>query len=352
MSNGTELARTIGCRGGWEKFPGNPVMGTDGDFRFDNHVLRTETGYRMYFSWRKHYAIAVSESADGLSWSEPELVLTPRPETGWEDDVNRPAIVYRDGLYQMWYSGQTAGKEFSSADWTEVYLEAAALDQGTSAIGYATSEDGYHWQRRDTPVLKASAPWEKQSLMCPTVLWDEAQQQYRIWYSGGGWFEPDALGYAESADGVHWTRPYDTPVFGPDPTNIWEEQRVAGPQVLQHDGWYYLFYIGYEDMFKARVCLARSRDGVTGWQRHPENPILSPGLPGAWDSEAVYKPFAVFDEPNDRWLMWFNARTGTTERIGLATHQGADLWSHHVRPIDDPSGGAGDAWAGGDRGRP
>lgn len=326
MTDQTDLARTIGAQGGWEKYPHNPVMGTEGDFRFDNHVLRTESGYRMYFSWRKHYAIAVAESADGVNWTEPELVLTPRPETGWEDDVNRPAVIYREGMYHMWYSGQTAGREFSSTTWTDVYLEAASNEDGTSAIGYATSTDGYHWQRRDTPVLEASSPWEKQSLMCPTVLWDEGRQVYRIWYSGGGWFEPDALGYAESPDGVSWTRRSDEPVFGPEPANIWERQRVAGPQVLEHDGWFYLFYIGYEDMFKARVCLARSRDGITGWERHPENPILSPGLPGAWDSEAAYKPFVVHDPEEDQWLMWFNARTGTTERIGLAVHPGSDLW--------------------------
>src|SRR5699024_12706448 len=74
-----------------------------------------------------------------------------------------------------------------------------------------------------------------------------------------------------------------TTLFRSEPANIWERQRVAGPQVIEHDGWFCLFYIGYEDMFKARICLARSRDGVTGWERHPENPILSPGLPGAWE---------------------------------------------------------------------
>jgi hypothetical protein len=28
-------------------------------------------------------------------------------------------------------------------------------------------------------------------------------------------------------------------------------------------GWYYVFYIGFEDVDHAQICLARSRDGIT-----------------------------------------------------------------------------------------
>ena len=70
-----------------------------------------------------------------------------------------------------------------------------------------------------------------------------------MWYCGGGWFEPDCIGYAESVDGVHWNKHIDNPVFTPEPTNIWEKARVAGPSILYDDGWFWLFYIGYEDLF-------------------------------------------------------------------------------------------------------
>lgn len=334
MTSIDELRETIGCQGGWRKHAGNPVIGAPNDFRFDNHVLRTENGYRMYFSWRKHYAIAMTESADGLNWSEPVLVLEPRPETGWEDDINRPAVILRDGVYHLWYSGQTAGTTFESDNWTEVYVEASSNTLGTSDIGYATSTDGIHWERRDKPVLSAGPAWEQQSLMCPTVLWDEQAGLYRLWYSGGGWFEPDALGYAVSSDGISWERQSDQPVFTPDPQQLWERDRVAGAHVVFDDGWYYVFYIGYEDMFKARIGLARSRDGMTNWQRHPANPILSAGIPGAWDSESIYKPFVVKEEDRDRWVMWFNARSGTTEQIGVAIHEGLDLGFEESLPFD------------------
>ena len=70
--------------------------------------------------------------------------------------------------------------------------------------------------------------------------------------------------------------------------------------------------------------LTRSRDGVTGWQRHPANPIVFP-VAVAWDADACYKPFAIFDRPSDRWLLWYNGRQGNVEQIGLVTHIGYDL---------------------------
>ena len=43
--------------------------------------------------------------------------------SSWEADMNRPVVVYKDGLYHMWYTGQNDGKSW---------------------IGYAISKDGYN----------------------------------------------------------------------------------------------------------------------------------------------------------------------------------------------------------------
>ncbi len=42
--------------------------------------------------------------------------------------------------------------------------------------------------------------------MCPRVIWDARLELFRMWYSGGEQYEPDAIGYATSADGMHWRR--------------------------------------------------------------------------------------------------------------------------------------------------
>lgn len=41
--------------------------------------------------------------------------------------------------------------------------------------------------------------------------------------------EPGAIGYAESCDGVNWTRPHDKPIFKPLETNKWEQFKVSCP---------------------------------------------------------------------------------------------------------------------------
>src|SRR5262249_44320929 len=190
-------------------------------------------------------------------------------------------------------------------------------------IGYATSSDGKTWKRMSKkPVLSAEKKWEKVAVMCPHVLWDEKAKEYRLWYSGGEQGEPNAIGYATSPDGLRWTKRKDNPVFRPDPKQRWERDRVTGCQVLRHGGWYVMFYIGFRDEAHAQIGVARSRDGITGWQRHPANPIIRPGK-DRWDHDAVYKPFAIFD--GDRWFLWYNGRNGGVGQIGLGFHHGEEL---------------------------
>ncbi len=288
--------------GGWVKYDQNPVLGGKLGTCFDVSVLREGGAYRMWLSWRPRRSVALAESRDGLAWGEPAIVLGPNPASGWEDDINRPVVIARDGRYQMWYTGQARGKSW---------------------IGYAASADGKTWKRQaDRPVLSPAEPWEKVAVMCPDVLYDEGQKLYRMWYSGGEQYEPNAIGHATSADGVTWQRHAHNPVFRPDPGRPWERDRVTACHVVRQGEWYVMFYIGFRDRDHAQIGLARSKDGITGWQRHPANPIIRPGK-GQWDADAVYKPYALFD--GRRWLLWYNGRRGGVEQIGVALHDGADL---------------------------
>ncbi len=85
-----------------------------------------------------------------------------------------------------------------------------------------------------------------------------------------------------------------------------------------------MFYIGFENEHLARIGIARSKDGQTGWIRNAANPIIGPDE-GKWDASACYKPFVIYDEKADRWLLWYNGRNGGVEQIGLVTHEGKDL---------------------------
>jgi predicted GH43/DUF377 family glycosyl hydrolase len=288
---------------GWKKFKGNPVMGGKYGTCFDIAVLKEDAAYRMWLSWRPKKSLAIVESKDGTHWSEPpKIVLGPRKETGWEDDINRPVVVKRADGYHLWYTGQA---------------------RGHSLIGYATSSDGVTWKRiSDQPVLSPEKPWEKVAVMCPHVLWDEPANLFRMWYSGGEQNEPNAIGYATSPDGLKWTKHEANPVFIPDPQSPWEKHKVTACQVVKQDGWHVMFYIGFRDEPHAQIGVARSRDGITNWQRHPANPIIRPGE-NEWDHDACYKPYAIFD--GQKWLLWYNGRHGGLEQIGAVFHEGLDL---------------------------
>ena len=291
--------------GGWKKYSGNPVLGgPEMGTCFDVFVLQEAGEYQMHFSWRPKKSLAVCRSTDGIHWSEPEILLSSNPESGWEDGLNRNTVLHKDGIWHMWYTGQA---------------------RGHSWIGYATSTDGHHWQRMSPqPVLFSERPFEGASVMNPFVAWDEDTGLFRMWYSAGETYEPNVLCYATSPDGLHWSKLPANPIFTKNSENPFEQERVGACQILRLDGWHYLFYIGYEDIDTARICVARSRNGITQWQRLPANPIVSPTA-GEWDADACYKPFAIRDDANNRWLLWYNGRKQHAEYIGLVIHEGLDL---------------------------
>ena len=137
------------------------------------------TVYRfgMYFSWRSYNSIALVHSNDGIEWSaDPLVVLEGRSFLNtvnyWDSTVNRPFVMkYEGGGYRMYYTGQG-------------YISApvSTMTVGYSMIGLAESADGFHWNRRDSPVLMASEPWEKTNIMCSHVLHDKRTGMFRMWY--------------------------------------------------------------------------------------------------------------------------------------------------------------------------
>lgn len=288
--------------GGWKKYEGSPVLGGKFGTIFDISVLHDTTSkFEMYCSWRPKRSIALSESTDGLKWSDPVICLPNDDSSGWERDVNRPVVIKKGGKYLMWYTGET---------------------DSASQIGFAVSDDGKHFSKVvPHPVLTASTPWEKKAVQCPHVIWDEQEKTFKMWYSGGEQYEPDAIGYATSADGINWRKFEGNPVFKNNAANEWEQAKVTACQVIKRTDDYLMFYIGFKNVDYAQIGMAKSKDGISNWERYAANPIIRPGM--AWDSSAVYKPYTILN--NDQWLLYYNGRRNNVEQIGIAIHDGKDL---------------------------
>lgn len=80
-----------------------------------------------------------------------------------------------------------------------------------------------------------------------------------------------------------------------------------------------MFYIGYSDINSARIFFAESKDGITNWKRY-NNPIIKPSR-NKFDNDACYKPSAIYDKINNRWMLYYNGRKKDKEYIGLATYK-------------------------------
>ena len=188
---------------GWKKFEGNPVMGGKYGTCFDISVLHDGDKYRMWLSWRPKASVALVESKDGIHWSEPpQIVLGPRQETGWEDDINRPVVVKRDDGYHMWYTrpGQRTFVDRLRDQSRRRTLEA---------------------HERQAGACRRSSPGRKVAVMCPHVIWDDEAKMFSMWYSGGEQYEPEChrlchqprrpeLDEARGQPGLH-SRPQDAP---------------------------------------------------------------------------------------------------------------------------------------------
>src|ERR1700692_1583729 len=71
----------------------------------------------------------------------PQPILSPQGNGFESAGTFNPSGVKKDGRFVMLYRAQD--------------------HQGPSSLGYATSEDGIHFNRRPTPVMTAEAPYEK-----------------------------------------------------------------------------------------------------------------------------------------------------------------------------------------------
>ena len=286
--------------GSFTKHENSPVFGSrETGTMFDAYVWKQNGRLRMDVSWRPQKALAVTFSDDGIHWEEPIITLECDPSTG-ENNLNRNCVI-PDPMgngYLMWFTSQF---------WEDRV--------GKSWIGIARSDDGIHFERiQKEPVLVPETDFEKDSVMNPFVMYENGR--FRMWYAAGETYEPNVICYAESDDGIHWTKDARNPIFTCAPENEYEQNRIGAVQVLREDDGYLMFYIGYRDIHTACICAARSKDGIANWTRVPENPLVTP-TPGTWDEHSCYKPTVVRDE-DGLYHLWYNGRRDGDEFIGYA----------------------------------
>ena len=105
-------------------------------------------------------------------------------------------------------------------------------------IKYATSDDGIFW-KRDGIIAIDYANEEEFAISRPSVIQDA--DLWRMWYSYRG--PTYRIGYAESYDGLKWTRLDDLAGIEPSSTG-WDSEMIEYPFVFDHKGQRYMLYNG------------------------------------------------------------------------------------------------------------
>ncbi len=209
----------------------------------------------------------------------------------------------------------------------------SGLDSTRWRIGYAYSGDGLTWFRHGTPVLEPgeAGSWDSESVLAPCVIQDG--DTLRMWYTGQG---PSGrhIGYAYSLDGLHWVKSRSNPILA-------SEGSAQEPAVLKKENgeWFMLFEaLGP----KSEIRAARSSDGVH-WTLARRTAVLS-GSEG-WDGGGVGAP--TFISITNGLLLYYSGRGADgTWQIGEALSNDGLSW---VRGTSEPAlpVGAPVAWDGG-----
>ncbi len=232
-------------------------------------------------------------------------VIAPRGD-GWESaGTFNPAVIERGGKVVMLYRAQDR--------------------QRTSRLGYAESNDGIRFTRRDQPVLSPEADYEKDGgVEDPRLV--QFGDTYYLTYTG--YNKKDAqLCLATSKDLIHWDRKGVIIPANKGNWNVkWTKSGAIVPEKI--GGRYWMYFLGTSADNKDQAGLAFSTD-LLHWTEASQLPVL-PVRPGRFDSRVaepgpspvvtskgvvliyngaddnlVYRTgVAVFDRTDPRKLLW------------------------------------------------
>jgi len=195
--------------------------------------------YMYYVGWMQgrrvpYYAcVGLAISSDGgetfqkyskgplLDRNDIDPYMTASP-CAWVED---------SGLWRLWY--------MSNNSWSEGWAgEDPTLPR--YHLRYAESDDGINWRREGVVAIDFKSD-DEYAIGRPSVIREDGI--YKMWYCHRG--ETYRIGYAESDDGVNWERKDEEVGIDVSPTG-WDSEMMCYPYVFDHYGVKYMLYNGNE----------------------------------------------------------------------------------------------------------
>ena len=177
------------------------------------------------------------------------------------------------------------------------------------------------WHRAsEIPVISPQGEgWESAGTFNPAVVLRDGKiaMLYRAQDKGG----TSRLGYAESADGIHFTRRKE-PVLSPE-EDYERDGGVEDPRLVEFGDTYYLTYTGYNKR-DAQLCLATSKD-LIHWERRG---VILPAYKGRWNVRWTKSGAIVPEKIHGKYWMYFLGTTAdNNDQMGLASSTDLLHWT-------------------------
>ncbi len=192
--------------------------------------------YKMWY-WDSAYiyntnAMRTADSIDGRNWTN-DRPISQNPAakliTGNSADWNYGTYVSPYLIFNP--SASNAGIDPFGYSYA-MYYDAATGSSESIALAY--SQDGIHWSLSIyTQVFKAKGSgWEVDFASTPSIHRDN-DGTWHMWYSGGDGSLNEGIGYAQSSNGINWTRLEDVPGWGfhASPVSVY-----SNPLLYTNDG--------------------------------------------------------------------------------------------------------------------
>jgi predicted GH43/DUF377 family glycosyl hydrolase len=173
--------------------------------------------------WRNSIGLAIYNEATKTFERYSKAPLLDRNDVD-PYSISYPFVFEDLVVYRMWYG--------SNLRWGKEQKDMAHL------IKYAESPDALHWKREGVIALHFKSDSEY-AMSRPCVLKEAGI--YKMWYSYRG--ESYRIGYAESEDGINWTRK-DNEVGMDVSASGWDSEMIEYPYVFEDKDQRYMLYNG------------------------------------------------------------------------------------------------------------
>jgi predicted GH43/DUF377 family glycosyl hydrolase len=204
------------------------------------------------------------------------------------------------------------------------------------AFGLAAAESEKppfgEWKRASlNPIISPrEAGWEASGTFNPAVLFvgsstSASAGKFVMLYRAQDAAGTSRLGYAESRDGIHFTRRPE-PVLSPE-TDYERDGGVEDPRLQRIGDACYLTYTGYNKR-DAQLCLALSHD-LLHWERKG---VILPAYRGNWNVGWT-KSGAILAEKiaGKYWMYWLGTAADKTDQMGLSSSADLVHWTEETQ---------------------